>query len=219
MSNITLNYQKIQKDLQHSTSKLICVSKTKPSSSIRELYELGQRDFGENKVQELSDKAQELIELKDIRWHFIGHLQTNKINQVLKIPSLVSIHSIDSLKLLEKILEKKPLQKCGLFLQVNTSGESEKGGFESLNELKGAGQKFASSSDFYLQGLMTIGKIRTDNFEDDARACFERLRSLRDQLAGDLQLSMGMSNDYQLALEYGSDWLRVGSSIFGARTS
>lgn len=217
----------LQNNLQNILDKLkggynahlIAVSKTKPSSDIALLYELGQRDFGENKVQELLEKSNELNKsCPEINWHFIGNLQSNKINMLLKVKNLKSIHSVDSIKLLEKLISKKVDHKIGIFLQVNTSGEEEKSGFEELSELQRAVELIKTSDSFYFQGLMTIGKIRTENFFEDAKKSFSKLVELKNQLNdSNIQLSMGMSADFELALQYGSNWVRVGSSIFGVR--
>ena len=200
--------------------KLLAVSKTKPISMIEELYDLGQRDFGENKVQDLLEKSYE-IKKEDIQWHFIGHLQSNKVNQLLKVKNLKSIHSIDGIKLLSKILTKTSLSKIGLFLQVNTSGEDEKSGFESTEEIEQAISLFKNNQFFYLQGLMTIGKIRTDDFEKDARASFQKMQELKktfdEKYKINLELSMGMSRDFKIAQQYGSSWVRIGSDLFGER--
>jgi pyridoxal phosphate enzyme (YggS family) len=203
-------------------AKLIAVTKTYPTSDIQTAYEAGQREFGENKVQDLFDKATELANHKDIHWHFIGHLQTNKINKLLSVPNLVSIHSIDSIKLLNKLITKEPAKMIGLFLQINTSGEPEKGGFENWDELVQATQQIKDSKGFYLQGLMTIGKIRTENFEEDARGCFQQMQTYKHDFSQKLdleglELSMGMSQDYAIALKSGTDWVRIGSKIFGKR--
>jgi pyridoxal phosphate enzyme (YggS family) len=173
-------------------------------------------------VQELLEKAQALSNL-NIDWHFIGQLQSNKINMLLKTPQLVSIHSIGSIKLLNKLLAKNPGKRIGVFLQVNTSGEDEKSGFESSKELEQGIDLLKEHEDFYFQGLMTIGKIRTESFEEDAINCFNQLVELKHDfsqknLAQNIELSMGMSSDYPIALKLGSDWIRVGSSIFGSRT-
>jgi pyridoxal phosphate enzyme (YggS family) len=201
---------------------LIAVSKNFKVQDIKTVFELGQVDFGENKVQELVSKSQELS--SDINWHFLGHLQSNKLNTLFKIKNLISIHSVDSISLLSKILTKKPFQKVGLFLQVNTSEESEKSGFQTLAELKEAILLINRSENkfFYFQGLMTIGKIRSDDFEASAHSCFKELLSLKEslsceQLTSQISLSMGMSSDYKISLEYQSDFVRIGTAIFGTR--
>lgn len=212
----------INKDLQGFSSKLIAVTKTKPVHDIELAYQCGQRVFGENKVQELLDKAQQL-QLDDIQWHFIGHLQSNKINLLMKVPNLQSIHSIDSIKILNKLLAKSPGKSIGVFLQVNTSDEDEKSGFTNEDEIIQGINLLNGSDHFYFQGLMTIGKIRTENFEQDAVKCFRQLVDLKHDLSqkitsDEIQLSMGMSNDYPIALKSGANWIRVGSRIFGARS-
>lgn len=216
MNNLESAYSEVIGNIGGRT-KLICVSKTKPSEMIEKLYNLGQRDFGENKVQELLLKSEELSHLKDIKWHFIGHLQSNKIKQLLSVTNLYSIHSIDRLSLLEMVIAKKPKNTLHLFIQINTSGESEKGGFETDEEVKVAVDMIQKSLGYHFSGFMTIGKIRTDDFEADARASFSRLQSLKQTHFPKAELSMGMSSDYEIAIEYDSNWIRVGSKVFGAR--
>ena len=220
---LKFNLNSVLENLNKKT-KLVAVSKTKPFSDIALLYELGQLDFGENKVQELKEKSEILAPTcGDIKWHFIGHLQTNKINNLLKINQLVSIHSIDSIKLLNKILSKNPANShIGLFLEVKTTDEEEKGGFTEYEEIVTAIESIKSNESFYFQGLMTMGKIRTDDFEKDAKASFKKINNLKQKLiqekvVQEIELSMGMSQDYQWACEHGSNYVRVGSSIFGAR--
>lgn len=206
----------LQKEMGSST--LIAVSKYYPTEDIILAYEAGQREFGESRVQDLLKKSEELID-REINWHFIGHLQSNKINNLLKVNNLKYIHSIDSIKLLQELYKKEERfagESLGFFLQVNTSDESEKSGFTDEASLVEAFQiiKQHSESKFYFCGLMTIGRIRTDDFERDAINCFSQLRSLRDSIDESLKLSMGMSSDYQMAIEHGSDFVRVGSGIF-----
>lgn len=209
------------KDKLNSNCSLLAVSKTKPIEDIQEALNAGQIDFGENKVQDLYQKSLE-FESDRINWHFIGHLQSNKINQLLKVKNLVSIHSVDSLKLLKKLLNKNYPAPIGLFLQVNTSGENEKSGFTSSEALKEAINLILQKKTcFYLQGLMTIGKIRTENFEEDARSSFLQLKQLKKEIDNDhdlnIELSMGMSQDFEIAQEFGANWVRIGSAIFGKR--
>ncbi|MCO4754045.1 MAG: YggS family pyridoxal phosphate-dependent enzyme [Bacteriovoracaceae bacterium] len=205
-------------------AKLLTVSKTWPASDAMIAYNAGQRDFGENKVQDLLEKSLELEELcPDIKWHFIGKLQSNKINQLLKTPNLISIHSIDSIKLLNKLLSKKVDKKVGLFLQYNTSNEEQKSGFTDYDELVKACELTQQSECFYLQGLMTMGSISGEDFHQAAKECFSKLNGLKQSLEkelkiGTLELSMGMSQDFEIALEEGTDWVRVGSAIFGSRS-
>lgn len=204
--------------------QLIAVSKYHPVEKIKLLHSFGHRAFGENKVQELELKANDLKSL-DIHWHFIGSLQSNKVAKLLKVPNLVSIHSIDSIKLLNKLLGHKLDKKIKLFLQVNTSEEEEKSGFSSFSELQKAIELLVESNhpNFKFQGLMSIGKIRTDDFEADARKCFQKLVDYKKQVEENFslpcELSMGMSSDYKIAQEYGTNWIRIGTNIFGDRKS
>ena len=224
IDEISANLTHFWQELNDYDAGLLAVSKTKPAADVAIAYEIGQRDFGENKVQELSDKARELEKnCPEIRWHFIGHLQSNKINLLLKTPGLVAIHAIDSLSLLKKVLNKVPLQRMGLFLQVNTSYETEKSGFTEISELEEAIELILKSENYFLQGLMTIGRIRTENFEADAQECFDYLGKLKKELMqkfdlNSLELSMGMTSDYAIALKSGAKWIRIGSAIFGERS-
>ncbi len=218
---VAKNLNHIYKDLNQT--KLIAVTKYSPVDEIVMAYLAGHKDFGENKVQDLKEKSHQMIELgfQDVHWHFIGHLQTNKVKDLLKIPNLVAIHSIDSIKLLEELLKRKVEldHTVEIFLQVNTSDEEEKSGFDSIEDLITATKMLENDSKYHLTGLMTIGKIRTENFEVDARNCFQKLISIKDEVESKtnlkkLKLSMGMSQDYKIAIEMGSDFVRIGSLIF-----
>lgn len=213
MSQLESSYFDVKKNIG-GRGHLICVSKKQSVENIESLYQLGQRDFGENQVQELFQKSSELIHLSDIRWHFIGHLQSNKLNQLLSVSRLVAIHSIDRLSLLQKLLAKNPKSPIDLFLQINTSKEEQKGGFEVEEEVDRAIELIRASASFRFLGLMTIGRIRTNDFEKDARECFLQMSELKSHKYPEAELSMGMSSDYLIALEYGASWLRVGSQIF-----
>ncbi|MBK25311.1 MAG: YggS family pyridoxal phosphate-dependent enzyme [Halobacteriovorax sp.] len=207
------------------TTELVAVSKSTDIESIEYALESGQSDFGENRIGDLEEKAIFLKD-RDITWHFIGHLQSNKINRLLKIPNLRFIHSIDSLKTLENLYKKEEHfngDSLGFFLQINTSQEEEKQGFSISNydELAAAANMISrmENSNFYLAGLMTMGKIRTEDFEKDARSCFKSLVKVRNTLKRDfelppMKLSMGMSRDYIIAAEEGADYVRVGTNIF-----
>lgn len=218
--SVQKNLSQINNQLQGRT-KLLAVSKTKPVELIKEAYEYGQRDFGENKVQDLFEKAQDLESLAGLRWHFIGTLQSNKINKLLSVPGLYAIHSVDSLKLLNKLLKKEIRGEIRIYLQVNTSREDEKSGFESFEELEQAVKILTEQKVWKLAGLMTIGSIRAQDFEKAAQESFGLLRDYKQRLERkydlDLELSMGMSQDFKIAMEFGSDWVRIGTQIFGAR--
>lgn len=203
---------------------LVAVSKKYPIEDIKFAYDTGQTEFGENRVDELVEKSAQAQERNlNITWHFIGNLQSNKISKLLAVPNLKFIHSIDSYSLLSKLYDNESVlsDKIGFFLQIKTSDEKEKSGFDDYDELSKAINLIFKheNSKLQFQGLMTMSKVRTDNFEADARLCFRKLKNIRKQLqqdfgVGRLHLSMGMSSDYQYALEEGSDVLRLGSSIF-----
>jgi hypothetical protein len=203
------------------TSQLLIVSKTRSIDEIKCYYELGHRDFGENRVQDLLEKAQTLqSSCPEIRWHMIGHLQSNKINQLFSTPNLWAIHSVDNSELLEKLVknENRLHSELRVFLQVNTSHEVEKSGFEDYNTLFKAAKTIPVESKIKLFGLMTMGTIRTENFRDEARRCFKELNQLSQKLSPEVSLSletsMGMSQDYQIAIQEKSSWIRLGTMMF-----
>lgn len=221
-SLFSAKFKEITSQLPHDCNLLI-VSKNRTLKEIQIYYELGQRDFGENKVQELQDKAESLKEIcPEIRWHMIGHLQSNKINQLLKVPHLFAIHSVHSHELLDKLIkaQDKLSHSIHLFLQFNSSKEAEKSGFETYTDLLSAAEKIKSSTTLKLTGLMTMGTIRTDNFERDAGRCFQDLNvekeKLQSELGVKLKTSMGMSQDWKIALRENSNWIRLGTSMFEA---
>ncbi len=209
------------KSLLKDKSQLVIVSKNRTAEEIKSYYDLGQRDFGENKVQELHDKSHKLLEnCPEIRWHMIGHLQSNKINQLFSIPKLWAIHSVDSIDLLIKMIhaESRLLSHVNIFLQLKTSKEVEKYGFESLQDLDLAILELQKSQRLNFFGLMTMGVVRTDQFEQEARRCFQDLNRIKEILSNKYKLSlnssMGMSQDYLIALEENSNWIRLGTMMF-----
>ena len=193
---------------------LVAVSKTKPNTAILEAYQAGQRIFGENKVQELAQKAEELP--KDIAWHMIGHLQTNKVKFIAPFVSL--IHGVDSLKLLKEI-NKRAAQNnrvIDCLLQVHIATESSKFGFER-EEVESALNQAEEFKNIRITGLMGMA-----TFTDDTQQVVDEFKSLKtvfDSIKNEhiTTLSMGMSGDYKLAIEQGSTMIRVGSAIFGHR--
>ncbi len=202
-------------------SHLIIVSKTRSIDEIMAYYELGQRDFGENKVQELLEKSELLkAHCPEIRWHMIGHLQSNKIKQLFSVPNLWAIHSVDSLELLKKLIQSESILKgpVKIFLQLKTSHEEEKYGFQDRSQIDLAIGEFKKGQSLELYGLMTMGEIRTENFEEQARRCFQDLNKLKKDLSKDFNLnlmsSMGMSQDYEFALRENSNWIRLGTMMF-----
>ena len=198
---------------------LIAVSKTKPAQMVQEAYEAGARDFGENKVQEILEKKPVLPQ--DIRWHMIGHLQRNKVHQVLG--QAVLIHSVDSLRLAQQIeteAEKKGIE-AEILLEVNVAREESKFGF-FLEETEEAIRQIAKLPHVHIRGLMTIAPF-VENPEEN-RGIFQKLYQFSVDIAAKnidnvtlAVLSMGMSNDFEVAIEEGATMVRVGTSIFGAR--
>lgn len=197
--------------------KLIAVSKTFPPEQIKAVRDMGQIYFGENKVQELRDKRDALKD-EDIRWHLVGHLQTNKVKYIADFVEL--IHSVDSLKLASVIDEQalKHGRVIDILVQVNTSGEDQKSGVEP-SDAEQLCRDISILKNIRLRGLMTIGMF-TDE-EDVIRENFRVLKNLFDALKPSYEgfdyLSMGMTSDYRIAIEEGANMLRVGSAIFGYR--
>ena len=195
---------------------LVCVSKFHPMDAIMEAYDCGERDFGESRVQELLPKYEALP--KDIRWHFIGHLQTNKVKQI--VPFVHMIHSVDSVRLLETI--NREAEKIGrrvkVLLEVHVAKEETKSGFtpDELSTLN-----IQHSTFNYVEICGVMGMATNTDDESEWRRCFRAIASLASQLStlNTKQLSMGMSDDYLVAIEEGSTMVRIGSTIFGTRTS
>lgn len=217
------NYFDIVKELNEKNITLVAVSKTKPVEAIKELYDLGHRDFGENYVQELVEKQEQLP--KDIRWHFIGHLQSNKVKYIT--PFVHLIHGIDSFKLLKETDKqaKKINRSINVLLQVHIAQEETKFGLdeEELNEFLGTNSnELHPLKNIRVCGLMGMASFTAD--KEKVRNEFKYLKGLYDKYAQlqtqDLKLrtlSMGMSGDYKIAIEEGSTMVRIGSLIFGER--
>ena len=210
MSVNTEKYKSILKELDGKAT-LVAVSKTKPVAELQEFYDLGQRDFGENYVQELADK--EAVLPKDIRWHFIGHLQSNKVKYIA--PFVHLIHGVDSWSLLKEINKQgaKNNRVIDCLLQLHIAKEETKFGFDepeleqlnTLNELK---------------NVRIVGMMGMASFSDDkalVRSEFAYLKLKYDTMGGLSVLSMGMSGDYSIALQEGSNMIRIGSLLFGER--
>ncbi|KAL9246185.1 hypothetical protein vseg_019752 [Gypsophila vaccaria] len=202
--------------------RVVAVSKTKPISLIRQLYDAGHRSFGENYVQEFIDKAHQLPE--DIEWHFIGHLQTNKVKSLLaSVPHLDMIEGVDSAKLASQLdravsaIGRKPLK---VLVQVNTSGETTKSGVEPPACLELVKHVKLGCPNLEFSGLMTIGMpdytSTPENFStlSSCRATVCKALDIAEDLC---ELSMGMSGDFEKAIEMGSTNVRIGSTIFGPR--
>ena len=197
---------------------LVAVSKTKPVELLMQAYDAGQRVFGENKVQEMADKAAQMP--KDIEWHMIGHVQTNKVKYMAPFVSL--IHGVDSLKVLAEINKQAANNNRiqDVLLQIHIATEETKFGLDEA-EMKAilASDEFAAMKNVRVRGLMGMASF-TDDSQQIVRE-FTHLKSIYDQTRADYPemdiLSMGMSGDYQLAVSCGSNMVRIGSSIFGHR--
>ena len=199
---------------------LIAVSKTKPVEMLQEIYEEGIRDFGENKVQELTEKYE--VMPKDMKWHMIGHLQRNKVKYI--VDKVTLIHSVDSLRLAETIsreAEKKGVT-VPILIEVNIAGEETKFGLSSKEEVISLTEQIAALPNLSVKGLMTVAPPAEDPEEN--RPFFREIRQLSvditnkniDNVSMEI-LSMGMTNDYTVAIEEGATMVRVGTGIFGAR--
>ena len=213
--NVSVAIENFRKELPQNIT-LVAVSKTKPISLIQEAYETGQRDFGENKVQELVEKREALP--NDIRWHMIGHLQRNKVKYIA--PFVHLIHGVDSLRLLKEINKQgDKINRCiPILLQVHISQEDTKFGFDS-DELKEALIECEVLEWIKPSGLMGMATFTSD--WDQVRREFQGLKRLFDEYQYNFgenpTLSMGMSGDYQIAIDQGSTMIRIGSSLFGNR--
>ena len=200
-----------------SEIKVIAVSKTQPVEVINEVLNYGLNELGENKAQELRDKS-ELIK-GDFRWHFIGHLQTNKVKYVIN--SADYIHAVDSIKLADEINRKAEQinKKQKVLLEIKTSGETAKLGLDNEKEIFEVAEFCKESSNLNLTGLMTMAPY-TDDI-NIVRNCFIKLREIKDKLTNNgymlTELSMGMTNDYHIAIEEGATMIRIGTAIFGSR--
>lgn len=217
MSFIKENISKIKSNTPTNVT-LVAVSKTYPNSALLEAYEAGQRVFGENKVQELTNKYETLP--KDIEWHMIGHLQTNKVKYIAPFVSL--IHGVDSFKLLKEINKRAAQNErvINCLLQIHIAEEDTKFGFDEKEVVELIqSEAFQDLKNIKIVGLMGMATNTTD--ESQIRKEFKSLRTLFTKLNTQHSslntLSMGMSSDYKIAIEEGSTMIRVGSSIFGQR--
>lgn len=220
--SIASNLEAINLEVKALGVQLVAVSKTKPNEDIMEAYEAGQRVFGENLVQELVEKYESLP--KDIEWHLIGHLQTNKVKYIA--PFVTLIHAVDSFKLLKEIDKQAAKNKrvIDCLLQVDIAEEDTKFGFDHAELIEMLrDEEFLALKHVNIRGLMGIA-TNTEN-EKEVKEEFYELKSLYDGIKASFYrknesfdtLSMGMSSDYKLAIEKGSTMIRVGSTIFGKR--
>ncbi|MFN8275649.1 MAG: YggS family pyridoxal phosphate-dependent enzyme [Flavobacteriaceae bacterium] len=218
--SIAQNLQNILAELPTEVT-LVAVSKTKPVEDILQAYQAGQRIFGENKVQEMTDKYEQLP--KDIQWHMIGHLQTNKVKYL--IPYISLIHGVDSLKLLQEINRQAARfdKKINCLIQVHIAQEETKFGFDAAEiERLLHSDEFKSFQNIQVSGFMGMATFTDDRSQ--IKAEFTALKNIFDQYKNLILpnfkaeiLSMGMSGDYALAVQCGSNMVRIGSSIFGTR--
>jgi pyridoxal phosphate enzyme (YggS family) len=215
-------YHQIVNELKPYHARLVAVSKTKPEADIQAFYDIGQRIFGENKVQEMADKYENLP--KDIQWHLIGHLQSNKVKYIAPFVSM--IHSIDSLRLLAEVdrQAQRNNRTIRCLLQIHISDEETKFGMNGSEvDALLSDESFISFKNIEIAGLMGMASNTTDTVKIASE--FAALKKLFDSLkmhyflnkSSFKELSMGMSSDYQIALEYSATLIRIGSSIFGDR--
>lgn len=207
-----------------SSISLMAVSKTFPPNLIREGYDAGIRIFGESRVQEFAEKSDALRSLQGVSWHMIGHVQTNKASKTVEL--FDALDSVDSLRLIQKLnSEAQRIQKkLAVLIEINVGGESAKSGLPpNSQELDEILLLAPTLEHLEVRGLMTVPPFSED--ADRTRPYFRKLRELRDQIAGrrlpsvDMEvLSMGMSHDFEVAIEEGSTCVRVGTAIFGGRT-
>ena len=188
---------------------IIAVSKTKPYSTIEAAFDAGSTHFGENRIQEAEEKIGKLSHINPT-WHLIGHLQTNKVKTAVQLFDI--IHSVDSVKLAE-VISTHADKEIEVLLQVNVADEETKGGF-TVAELPQALKTISELPNLKVQGLMTIAPWVSN--AQEVRPVFKRLKELRDSL-GLKNLSMGMTDDYEVAIEEGATMVRIGRAIFGAR--
>ncbi|XP_036312850.1 pyridoxal phosphate homeostasis protein [Pipistrellus kuhlii] len=218
------------RDLPAIEPRLVAVSKTKPADVVIEAYSHGQRTFGENYVQELLEKASNpkiLSSCPEIKWHFIGHLQKQNVNKLMSVPNLFMLETVDSVKLADKVnsswQKKGSPERLKVMVQINTSGEESKHGLPPSETVATVEHINAKCPSLEFVGLMTIGSFGHD-LSQGPNPDFQMLVSLREELCKKLniptdqvELSMGMSMDFQHAIEVGSTNVRVGSTIFGER--
>ncbi|BFU20616.1 pyridoxal phosphate enzyme family protein [Entamoeba histolytica HM-1:IMSS-B] len=198
---------------------LIAVSKTKPKEAIQHLYNVyNHRVFGENYIQELHEKATELEEVcPDIEWHFIGRLQSNKLKLLVSTPHLKCVQTVHSIEIAEKLNKAciNANKTIDVMVQINSSGEEQKGGV-SVEEAISVVKEVMKCSNLHFIGIMTIGMV------GDSKKNFTTMKQLADTICsqehlGSIEISMGMSSDYEQAIELGATMVRVGTALFGAR--
>jgi pyridoxal phosphate enzyme (YggS family) len=220
MDNMETNLKEIQQRIDQACARsnrirdeitMVAVTKTLTADIIRTAYKYGIKDFGENRVQEASVKINELADLRsDIAWHMIGHIQTNKAKVTADIFDI--IHSVDSVKL-ARILSESSQKTLPILIQLNVAGEGTKEGF-APEQIDKALEEIRRFPNLEIKGLMTIAPWTDD--AEDARPVFKKLRQIRDRL-GLEHLSMGMTDDFEVAIEEGATIIRIGRAVFGNR--
>jgi len=230
LQKVSVSHDAAPKDRRaKSFPRLVAVSKTKPVEMIIEAYEEGHRHFGENYIQEIKEKSVHpdiLSKCPEIQWHFIGNCQSNKANALMKCPNLSVVETVTSKKLAGLLNKQAAGRPVSVMVQINTSGEENKNGLDPVEGVDCAKYIKEECTNLNLMGLMTIGNLGNSmkaNTEGD-NPDFVALRKVRGEVAKalnveeeSLELSMGMSNDFEEAIRMGSTNVRVGSSIFGAR--
>ena len=217
MADITQNLKQFKSELPEEVT-LVAVSKTKPNEDLQEAYDAGQRIFGENKIQEMTDKWEALP--KDIQWHMIGHVQTNKVKYMA--PFVHLIHAVDSFKLLKEINKqaKKNNRSINCLIQIKIAEEDSKFGLSTEDAVQLIlSPEVSQLSNINIRGLMGMATFTDD--EKQLRSEFKIIKSAFDELKNKIEgfntLSIGMSGDYQIAIQEGGTMVRIGSSIFGER--
>jgi len=218
--DIAANIREVQKRIARACERsrrspgditLVVVTKEVGVSAIRAAFDCGIRDFGENRVQEAEDKIVQLSDIRsEVTWHMVGHLQSNKARTAVDLFDI--IHSVDSVRLTE-VLSRRVEKAFPVLLQVNVSGEATKSGF-TVNEVGMAVEEIRRLPNLKVVGLMTIAPLAVD--PEEVRPVFRKLRELRDYL-GLGHLSMGMTDDFEVAIEEGASMIRIGRAIFGER--
>lgn len=198
---------------------LLAVSKTHPATAVRAAYAAGQRVFGENRVQELAAKAHELADLPDVRWHLIGSLQTNKVRELLAVPNLELVHSLDRVSLADELQRQlaRTGRRLAVLLQANVTGEAKKHGVAPADAMSLLDKVLHDAPLLAVQGVMAMGPL-----DGEPAPAFAAAAALRDRLRATSGLplpvlSLGMSGDLDAAIAAGSTLVRIGTAVFGAR--
>ncbi len=229
IDQLTRNYESVREEIALACQKcgrnpheitIVAISKTFPFSSVIDLNRVGHLDFGENKVKELRDKYYNISFQYSgkINWHFVGHLQTNKVKDIVAFISL--IHSVDTFHLAEEIdkCAKRINKKIDILVQVNASREEQKYGVEP-EKAESLCKQIALLENVKVKGLMSMAKL-TEN-KEEIRSCFKETKEVYDTISKDIPdftyLSMGMTQDFDIAIEEGTNMLRIGTAIFGER--